>query len=339
MSNPITVLADKRNPIIQKLLDFAPDIPHRTAARLLYEQHPDLFKSVEVARRAIQTRTGNNGLGHRNELQNKHGKNYREPFTGSALPVPAVLEDDSPFHFDTENLFILGDVHVPFHETEPIELAVKTAKKHGCKDVLVLGDFHDHYQLSEFCKVPGVGMLKESLDKGTAMWQWLRKQFPKGRIVFKYGNHDERWEIKAHRSMPEIGTLLDHVWESYQGLPELGIEVVKERRFIYLGKYLTAFHGHELGKGIYNPVSPARTAGLRFKENCIVAHSHQSTTQRGKTGRGKQLGFFSIGCLCKLNPQFSRINEWQHGFAMLDRLDTEGNFIMHNKIIINRMVV
>lgn len=335
--NPKNELGAKRNPIIDALLRDNPSIPHRTAGRMLYLAHPALFSSVNNARMAVALRTGNMGARNRKGNQKTYGKMYRQPFTGEALPIPTPYWDSTPFVFDTEKCLILADVHIPFHDPAAITLAVKEAKRAGCKDVLLLGDILDHYQESDFCKVPDAATLQQELKDGGKFFRWLRSQF-KGRIVYKDGNHEERWAVRVHKAMPETGRLLDSFTDVFTGVAELGFERVKDRRRVDMG-LLTAIHGHELGRGLFNPVSAARTLQLRAKECTICARWHVPSQHRERTIRQKHIGTWGIGCNCHLSPQYAPVNNWAHGFALFERLDTEGRFIVRNHTVIGGMVV
>lgn len=324
-----------RDEHIQKLFAFSPSIPHLAAAKMLVKNHPDLFRSVEVARSALRLRTGNMGAANRVTC---NAYAARQPFTGEAMPIPTPFWDQTPFVFDTEACLIVADNHIPFHAEGAIELAVKYSQKNGVKDVLILGDFLDHYQESDFCRYPDVSTLTQELKDGRQSLQWIRKQFPKGRIIYKKGNHEARWEIKVHKCLPEAGCLLDSFTDERLELEDLGVEPVNDKRRIDLG-YLTAIHGHELGGGFFNPVNFARTLQLKAKECTLGAHFHQPAQQRVRTIRQNHIGCWSIGCLCNLSPHYRPFNDWNLGFAVYKRTDSAGNFVVDNKTIIQGQVV
>jgi predicted phosphodiesterase len=325
-----------RKEVIEALLIYNPSIPHRTAATLLFKDHPDLFRSVDNARTALRGYTGNQGKKNRNGYADK--QLYRQPFTGEAMPIPTPFWNTDPFVFDTTDALFVADNHIPFHEEGAIELAVKHGKQRGAKDVVILGDFLDHYQESDFCKQPDVSTLTQELEDGREALEWLRKQFPKGRIIFKEGNHEERFAIKVHKCLPEAGALLDNFTYDKLGFKELNIELVNDRRRIDMG-YLTAIHGHELGKGTAVLVNAARTLQLKAKDISICAHWHVPAQHRVRTLRRSHIGCWSLGCLCNLTPRYAPINDWELGFAVFHRIDEKGNFVIENKTIIGKMVV
>lgn len=325
-------LGAKRNVYIDAILKDDPAIPARTAARLLHAEHPELFKSLEIARYSFRSRVGCTGSNHRKDLGATHGATYRQPFTGDALPAPTPFWDSTPFVFDTPLCGIVADIHIPFHDNAAVQLAVEYIVKRGAKDILIDGDALDHYQESDFSRVPDVATLTQEIEDGKQFFRWLRKRF-KGRIVYKLGNHEERFTIKVHKALPEVGRLLDNMTAEKMGLADLGVEIVTDRRIVKIG-YLHCLHGHELGRGTAVPVSPARSALLKARECSLVAHWHQKTEQRGRTISDRQEVSFSIGCLCHLRPHYAPINNWQHGFAVIERTDSAGGFVLDNRAII-----
>lgn len=330
-------LGAQRRPHIEAILAHNPKIPALTAAKLLHAQHPKLFQSVEHARDAVRSFTGCKGVHQRLRRAGTSSHLYRQPFTGDALPVPTPFWDATPFVFDSPLCGIIADVHIPFHDAAAVEAAIAYMVKRGAKDLLLLGDVLDHYQVSDFSRVPDVATLTQELRDGKQFFQWLRRRF-KGRIVYKQGNHEERFCVKVHKALPEVGKLLDNMTVEQMCLADMGIEVIKDRRIVRMG-FLNCLHGHELGRGAYNPVSPARLALVKARECSLVAHWHQKTEQRGRTISDRQEVGFSVGCLCHLRPHYAPVNNWQLGFAVLERTDSDGGFVLDNKVLIGGRAV
>jgi poly(A) polymerase Pap1 len=69
--------------------------------------------------------------------------------------------------------------------------------------------------------------------------------------------------------------------------------------------------------------------------NVISAHSHVSKSDIFKDLEGEIRGSWAVGCLCNLSPAYNPINQWQHGFAVVD-IDTDGDFEINNRIIDGR---
>jgi hypothetical protein len=116
-------------------------------------------------------------------------------------------------------------------------------------------------------------------------------------------------------------------------LTDLGIELISDLRPISLGK-LSVIHGHEYARSVFSPVNPARGLFLRGKTTAMCGHHHQVSQHSERTLEGKQLSTWSLGCLCNLNPQYMPLNNWSHGFAIVD-VESSGDFHVDNIKIVN----
>jgi hypothetical protein len=163
----------------------------------------------------------------------------------------------------------------------------------------------------------------------------LRLHFPKTKIVWKLGNHEERWEKFLYNKAPEIFDVNDFQLEVLLKLGELKIEIVKDKRPIILGK-LTVLHGHELmGMG---GVNPARATFTKTMEDTLVGHYHRTSSHSEPTMNNKLINVHSQGCLCEMNPMFMPINKWNLGFAYVDLNIATGEYFLENKKIVKGKV-
>ena len=93
---------------------------------------------------------------------------------------------------------------------------------------------------------------------------------------------------------------------------------------------------HEWGRGISNPVNPARGAFLRAKACVVIGHLHQTSQHTEPNLFGVNLACWSVGCLCDLHPKYRPINKWNHGFGVLhtqDKWAIENHKIENGKIV------
>jgi hypothetical protein len=123
------------------------------------------------------------------------------------------------------------------------------------------------------------------------------------------------------------------------GLKELGIEHVPADQIIKTGK-LMIIHGHEFGRMMFSPVSPARGYFTRAKTNVLGADSHQISSHSENTLDGKQFVAYSIGHLADPHPAYRPINNWSHGFAKVSFVKGKEdlNFVVNNYKIIDGKV-
>jgi predicted phosphodiesterase len=230
-----------------------------------------------------------------------------------------------------KKILLLSDVHAPYHD----ELALKVALKHGIKEkvdcIILNGDFIDFYSKSRFESDYRQRNFPNEIKVAKGLLQMIRKVFPNALMVYKIGNHDDRWsqflvrnEIKGLDSI-ELASLL--------GFKELGIVEVDSMATIWANK-LAIIHGHEHKYGMIAPVNPARGLFLRTKQSALMSHVHRVSEHTEKTHDGKLIGCWSTGCLCQLTPDYMPYNNHYHGFAIIE-LHDKGMFTVYNKKIID----
>jgi len=290
-----------------------PDAPSLTMAKRLAKE---LGVAVETARTAVRTVRGNSGTVKRKNatVPRKNGK--------AGAPRPQMpksrVEPWAPFELDgAKNVGVLSDLHIPWHSELALSSAVDHLKKQNIDALVINGDYGDWYGLSRFLKHPKD---RDDLDELRAQREgiaWLRDSFPKARIVFKAGNHDERWDIHCFESHARLALEDEMSLSHWLHFDKHGVEYVTDQRPVLVGK-LAIFHGHELGRvGVANPVNPARGAYLRAQDTVLVGHSHQTSSHADTSWRRKEVMVWSTGCLCELSPRYARVNRWNWGFAQV----------------------
>jgi predicted phosphodiesterase len=258
-----------------------------------------------------------------------------KPIPKLTLPEPDVqLPDWRPLIVTGEfNALILSDVHVPYHDKDALMCAVNYGKSARAKVVLLNGDVADYYELSKFAKDPRARKWTDEIKMQRHLFAWLRQEFPKARIIYKLGNHDERYEHYMMARCPELLGLDVFEISNVLELKTFGIELVRDKRPIRLGQ-LNVLHGHEYQFAISNPVNAARGLFLRCKEFALCGHFHQESQHSENTVEGRSVATWSTGCLCDLHPAYRPINNWSHGFALVE-VAGNGKFRVQNKVIRN----
>ena len=305
-----------RQSLLRDLIAKFPDEAARTLARRLSNTHPMHFPTLENARTAIRREFGQCGNRERNIARNP--RPARKP--GQMPPLPkSMAREWLPFDLDARRSLVISDIHLPFQDDEALELALAYGDKYQPDCVLVNGDLFDFYQLSRFDKDPTQAKVTDELEAGRMFFAHVRHRFPKARIVFKLGNHDERWGHYLRTHAPHLCGIesVRDSWEKAAGIPDNGVEVVGEQRPITVGP-LWVLHGHEKGRGVFNPVNQARGTFLRLLASALEGHGHRTSTHTERTADGRIIACWSTGCLCDLTPEYARINKWDHGFATVD---------------------
>lgn len=313
-------------------------MPKKVLARIIYREHTDKFedgeeKSVERIRCAIRYKTGSHGEYSRKDPK-FHSNNPDHSratkngfFPESEYTPPPNYEMNEP-----GRTLILSDIHLPFHEKEPLEMAIDYGiNQKEVTTILINGDLMDMFSISKWLTpTKNVPDIAHEINLTIEFFGWLRSMFA-GRIVYKLGNHEDRWEHYFYRKAQEFEGVFK--LDEMLGLEQRGVEMIKSRQKIKLGK-LNVLHGHEFGSSVFSPVNPARGIFLRAKASTLVGHYHQTSEHtEGNIDHGRT-SCFSTGCLCNLQPEYRPFahTKWNHGFAVVE-VNDEGNFLVDNRKI------
>jgi|APGre2960657373_1045057.scaffolds.fasta_scaffold15126_3 hypothetical protein len=265
---------------------------------------------------------------------------------GSAGPAPMIageLRDENVTEITSSRIGIISDAHWPFHDLRQDSdgnfygaylTAIEWLREQNIGTLILNGDMLDCFNLSSHEKVEGKRSWKWELDVSRAMVKHLREFFgDKVRIVYREGNHEERFKRYLAGKAKELE---GSIWlEELLGLREHGIEWVQDRDKIVAGK-LWIDHGHEWFGG--GGVNPARNYRMKAIDNVLVGHVHKTSTDLfRKPLDGSFIAGWSVGCLCDLNPRYAPRNNWNHGVALVE-LEADGNFTVHNKVILQGKV-
>lgn len=328
-----------------------PKTPHRLAAERLCKKFPDapsrtLAKriaaeckvTVETARASVRVVRGQHGDSKRKKTVDKSMfRPARKAGEKPQLP-PSLAKKWEPFELGTGiRVGILSDVHIPYHDEQALAAAVTYLRKRRPDVLLLNGDFADFYTISRYTKNPKKRNFKREVKLLRHGLEWLRSQFKSARIVYKLGNHDERWDHWLWNHAPEISDLPQVRLPAILGAKKHGIEFVGDGRPVMAGK-LAIFHGHELAGGPFVPAMPARSAFLRTTASVMVGHHHRTSTHTQPNWKHEEIACWSVGCLADLNPEYSRVNSHNWGCAEID-VDSAGEFDVQNLRINSDYVV
>ena len=309
---------------------YGAEMPTLKLARIMYNETKPLFNSVDHARAILRYIEGK--MGDKNRKQNPDKSLYvkgERPKNPYSLP-PSDETSFEPYKLKAKRVFLINDVHIPYHSIEAVTAAIDFAKKEKPDCVLLNGDILDFFGLSRFVKDPRKRHFAEELKMFKDFFDILKKQFPKAKIVFKVGNHEERYEHFLWTKASELTGVDEFELSNIIKSRAEGIEVIKDKRIInYNG--LNIIHGHEFATSFFSPVNVARGLFLRGKTSAMQGHSHQTSEHTENDMNGKITTTWSVGALCELHPQFSPINKWNHGFCMIDA--AEDGFEVRNKRI------
>lgn len=248
----------------------------------------------------------------------------------------ATKRDATPYQINsTGRWLILSDIHLPQHDEQAIYAAVKEAKRRGIVGVLFNGDALDCHELSDHDKDPSAPRYIEELRIGREFFAWIRSQFPKAEFVYKLGNHEERLGRYIIQRAPALEGIEGIDLPSCLDARGHGLQIVRDKRIIRLGK-LNVLHGHEYRGG--GGVNPARWLFLRARSVAMCGHFHRTSEHHSRDISDHYQAAWSTGCLCDLKPLYAPHNEWNHGAAFAE-LSKDGAFTVDNIRIIDGKIM
>lgn len=314
--------------IAQKYHDENRNMPTLELARIMAQKEPFFFESTEAARHVLRYIRGSSGKANRKRRGIEKPHEIELPPSSERVWMPFNLEPTSK-----DRIALFSDIHVPFHNMVALRAAISEAKRIGSTIILLNGDTMDCHELSKYEKDPRERKFREEIPLVRQFLAYMRQEFPKARIIWKDGNHDERLYLYLRRHAPAVLGVDDFEAPRILRFKEYDIEYVTDKRPIVCGK-LNILHGHEYPGGITAPVNPARGLFLRAKACAIQGHQHQTSEHAEPTLEGKSIACWSVGCLSELHPQYMPLNKWNHGFASIE-MAKDGNFKIRNNKIIN----
>lgn len=317
--------------IVKDYLKRFPTLPKLTLAKKIFKEHPLQFSSVEYVRTRIRYHTGDLGKEKRKLVTDRQFFNKKTEFK---MPESYALTYE-PYKISQSKVLILSDLHFPYQDNQAIKTALKFGKEKGVNCILINGDLLDFATISRHEKDWRHRSVSEEFEAVRGFLKELRKHFPKAKIVFKEGNHDERFEKFLFLKAPEIFDDNEFKLEVRLRLAELKIDIVKDMLPVKIGK-LNVLHGHELnGSG---GVNPARATFLKTIDNVLIGHCHRSSQHTEPTFAGDVIVTTSQGCLCGMYPMFARVNKWNLGFSYVEHDIKTGEYVLHNLKIIKGKV-
>lgn len=234
-----------------------------------------------------------------------------------------------------KNILILSDIHLPYYDKEAVLTAIEFGINQNVDTIYLNGDIVDFNSVSRWQTSPNERDLMNEVKISRLFFKYLRNVFPTQTIIWKLGNHEERWESFLSSKASEIFNLdVLYLGRLFQ-VDELGIELVDGKTIAHFGN-LTVVHGHELPRGIGSLVNPARGLYMKAKESALCGHHHQTSEHTEKSINGKIVSCWTTGCLSDLRPSYSTVNKYNHGFAHV-QLDNEQFEVRNYKIINNKI--
>src|SRR5574343_137762 len=133
------------------------ELPTKTQARVLYEERPDLFETLEKARSFVRSLTGAHGQA-KSDLYKYAGLRKQVPQSISTIEEGLQklkaweLKRPEPLQLLDCRIFVMGDIHIPFQDTAALRLALEFCHEYQPDIILLNGDILDQYAASRWGK-------------------------------------------------------------------------------------------------------------------------------------------------------------------------------------------
>jgi len=229
-----------------------------------------------------------------------------------------------------DRVFVIADLHIPFHDQLSIDTALDYADKYKPTKIVILGDLVDFFKISRFpdAKKPGKKSVGQELTIAKEFLEELKERY-KCKIIYYEGNHEQRLSRYILNNASEIGELVENLLPRILDFDKLGITYLT--RPFQIGR-LNYLHGHEKPSGSYNPEYVTNVIFKVVLDHFICGHFHRNQTKTFK-GIGKSYKGISLGYLAG-ELDWAIMNSWNRGFATVI-YDSIGNFRAEVKELID----
>jgi predicted phosphodiesterase len=315
---------------------YGMEMPTLKLARIMYNDCPTMFTSVETCRTILRKIEGKNGVSNLKYakdteffMEEERPRNpYNLPQSFEKIREPFVLPPEC------NNILYGSDHHFPYQNNAAIEAWMQFGVENDVNCIFLNGDLMDFHQISRHEKDPRKRSVKQEFEATDQFLLSLRKTFPYAKIYWLKGNHDIRWEkfllLKAHEIWDDSYFFL----EQRLTLNQKNITMIDDKLMVMAGKLMIT-HGHVLTAAGKNPAEKALN---KAGQSVVMGHLHrydyfERTTAHKET---KQQAWV-IPCLCELQPDYNVLSNSQHGFAHI-RVNENGDFNLKPYIIENGII-
>ena len=322
--------------LVTKYLKKYPNMKDYTLAKLMYDENPQAFSSLDTARTSIRFRRGHMGKTISQDPTFITPKNYDTNNTVIKITNRAPKLKTLNLPINIKNVLFLTDIHIPYQDDLALNKAITYGLEKKVDCIWLNGDVMDMYGASDHEKLPDHAMIHEEFDAVHDFLGQLRKLFPKAQIYYKEGNHERRWTRLLMRKAQELIGMKEFELNIILKLEEFKIHWVPNETLVKFGD-LNVIHGNEFRGG--GGINPARSLYLRAKANIIAGDKHKTGENIENNLNNELITTYSVGCLCDLNPKYIPFGHtiWNVGFAYIEIKDGKAkvhNYRIHNNKIL-----
>jgi predicted phosphodiesterase len=292
-----------------------PNTPTLTLAKKLFAENPETYMSVENARDSLRYIEGK--LGSKKPKDQSLIVEKDRPKNPFKLPK-SYAKGRKHIDVKGKKILILSDVHIPYHDIDALSVAIETGLNEGVDTVILNGDALDCHMISDFVKDPKKRKFKDELYAMRTFVYELRQTFPNAEIIYKEGNHEERYWRYMRVKAPELFDIDAFDFATLCHLDKYDIKWIEGKNKINIGG-LSLFHGHEFGKQFMASANVARGLFNKTKVSSMCGHHHQTAEHSERDANGNYIICWAVGCLSELSPDYNAFSKYNHGFSIITR--------------------
>lgn len=225
------------------------------------------------------------------------------------------------FNADGERVIICADIHIPYQDNLAVQALMEYMLEYRPTTIIIAGDLIDFYQISSFVKNPANKSMSQEVSETKKFLTELRRQHPGCDIIYKEGNHEQRFEKYIFQSASKISDLIDDLIPIKLGLNELNIKYQIDP--FAFGK-LWILHGHEKPGGAYNPEYICNVIWQYVHDHFAVGHFHRGQEKIFKNIKGDTFSTWALPYMAG-KMDYAILNKWNQGFLQVD-YSNNGNF-------------
>lgn len=210
---------------------------------------------------------------------------------------------------------VINDLHYPFADHKVINLVLGFAKEMQPDYFVLNGDLLDMYEISDFERDPTRKFtVKTEIDIGREFLQRVRDELPAAELHFVLGNHEYRFDRFIWRNAKQLADLDNFNLPAQLKIKEYGWQQHyrwNKESYMNMGKFLIGHFAKVSQQSAYT----AKNLLDRYGKSLIQGHVHRGGVHYRRFG-DVLLQAVENFCLCNLEPEWTILPNWQHGFTI-----------------------
>lgn len=310
--------------LARQYLKKYPKLSKRSIAKIMMDENPGVFKTLESSRSAVRSITGTNGEYNRKRVRffekNEYGEWIQKCLNSEIRPWdnPFIIPDS------IKQLNVIADIHSIHLDGKVLDKFIRTTTDKTA--LLINGDLLDSESLSRHMKLHNVVEYEKELEICHQLLKGFKEEF--NHVYFKAGNHDywlERYLLSNAREIFRLRGL--QVQELLQ-CAGLGVEYIHNLRYVKYGD-LDIIHGHEFSNSFGNGKFPAtgfvdkwQTFKGKYDVKILASHCHRQDTAMSKRSKdGKYGQGWVTPAMCRKSAAYNPYAGWDNGWAVLHNIN------------------